>query len=341
MADEADRRGETLGACGECGLGIEWARLRLEAVAKPWLVEATASRQHIARRAFATLLRTTRPFRFWESIDLALPLSRRRLVVFLIAVLAALHFLASTQRMLVGPKLPWGPPPPPSVQRAMTIGHVSFALMMPLSEYDGSDVVDKIWRMSGETDTIALVVNAAPTMLKCAIPFRQGLVVASMQVPPGIVVSDPVVPDAATLVTPAAEKLALVFIPATLVAPLALLLLPTSLRRARVRPRHFVRLMGYTTALVVPIVGCAYLADQFNRVFLFNAHFYTQIHLYPFGAFGEVNSTLAFVLLALVLNAVWLTAAASRYLRLPNPRGVGVACALIPMLVACLVLLRW
>ena len=33
--------------------------------------------------------------------------------------------------------------------------------------------------------------------------------------------------------------------------------------------------------------------------------------------------------------AAKLTAAASRYLRLPNARGVGVACALIPMLVAC------
>lgn len=74
VANEAERRGETHGACSECGLDIEWRRLRADAVARPWFIEARASRHNIVRRAAGTLVRTARPFQFWSSIDVALPL---------------------------------------------------------------------------------------------------------------------------------------------------------------------------------------------------------------------------------------------------------------------------
>lgn len=135
---------------------------------------------------------------------------------------------------------------------------------------------------------------------------------------------------------PALRSSSAVFVPATLLAPLTLLLLPTSLRRARIRPRHFVRLMVYTTALLIPITACMFVADNLLRGLVTPARGKLSFHLYPLGVFGEVNPTFILLLLVFALNAIWLTAAASRYLRLPNARGVGVACALIPLLVACL-----
>jgi ribosomal protein S27AE len=121
MADEADRRGETHGKCGECGLDIEWSTLRRTALAPPWLVEARYSPRNIVRRAFGTLLRTARPFRFWESIDLSLALSRRRLLVFMLAVLAALHCLAASQRILSRGWKPWATPPAASAARGPVV----------------------------------------------------------------------------------------------------------------------------------------------------------------------------------------------------------------------------
>jgi hypothetical protein len=102
MAAEADRRGETYGTCSECGLDVEWRKLRLAAEAPVWFIESRHSPRKIVRRAFGTLVRTARPFRFWESIDLSLALSRRRLLVFVLLVLAVLHCFAATQRILKG-----------------------------------------------------------------------------------------------------------------------------------------------------------------------------------------------------------------------------------------------
>jgi hypothetical protein len=336
MAAEAERRGETHGTCSECGLDVEWRKLRDQTIAKPWLVEAPASRRGIVRRALGTLVRTARPFRFWESIDLALPLSKRGLFVFILSVLVILHVFASVQRILVGGWTPWVTPPAASVSDAATIGGVALALVAPLSRYDGAAVIYAMHQATGNTDTRGLVWESIPALAKAAIPFQQGkITVKVVPVSPTQSIIRHAYPSAPDLLMPILQPSSAVFIPPTLLAPLTLLLLPTSLRRARIRPRHFMRLMAYTTALLIPITACVFVAETLLQGLLNPARSETRFHLHPFGAFGEVNPSFFLLLLVLTLNAIWLTAAASRYLRLPNARGVGVACALIPMLVAC------
>jgi len=340
MADEAERRGETRGTCSECGLDIEWSALRRAAIAPAWLVEARYSPRNIVRRAFGTLVRTARPFRFWESIDLSLALSRRRLLVFVLAVLAVLHCLAASQRILVRGWRPWATPPAASVSDAATIGRVALALVAPLSEYDGELVVYRMHQAKGTTDTLGLVWESIPALAKAAIPFQQGeITVKVVPVSPTQSIVFDAYPNARNLLTPALQSSSAVVIPATLLAPLTLLLLPTSLRRARIRPRHFVRLMVYTTALLIPITAAVYVADNLLRGLAVPGRNELSFHLHPIGVFGEANPAFFLLLLVFTLNAIWLTAAASRYLQLPNARGIGVVCALIPLLVASLIAL--
>lgn len=336
MADDADRRGETHGKCGECGLDVEWRKLRLSAEAPSWFVESHHSRRNIVRRAFGTLVRTARPFRFWNSIDLSLALSRSRLLVFVLAVLAVLHCFAATQRILQRGWKPWAAPPAASVSDACMVGRIALAVVAPLSGYDGAGVVYAMHQATGKTDALGLVWESIPALAKAAIPWQEGrITVKVFQVSPTQSIVHHAYADARELLMPALWSSSTVVVPATLLAPLTLLFLPTSLRRARIRPRHFVRLMAYTTALLIPITACVYVADNLLRGLGTPARSELGFHLHPFGAFGEVNPAFILLILVFTLNAVWLTAAASRYLRLPNARGVGVVCALMPLLAAC------
>lgn len=336
MADQAEHEGATHGKCGECGLDIEWRNLRRAALAPTWLVEARHSQRNIVRRAFGTLVRTARPFRFWESIDLSLALSRRRLLVFVLAVLSVLHCFAATQRILERGWKPWGAAPAASVSDACRIGRVALALVAPLSAYDGAGVVYAVHQATGKTDALGLVWESIPALAKAAIPLQDGrITVKIVPVSPTRRIVQHAYPNTRNLLTPALQSSSAVSIPATLLAPLTLLLLPTSLRRARIRPRHFVRLMVYTTALLIPIAAAVYVADNLLRGLGVPGRNELSFHLHPIGVFGDANPAFFLLLLVFTLNAVWLTAAASRYLRLPNARGIGVACALIPLLAAC------
>jgi hypothetical protein len=231
-------------------------------------------------------------------------------------------------------------PPAASVSDAATIGGVALALVAPLSRYDGAAVVYAMHQATGNTDTRGLVWESIPALAKAAIPFQQGrITVKVVPVSPTQSIIHHAYPSARDLLMPILQPSSTVFIPPTLLAPLTLLLLPTSLRRARIRPRHLVRLMAYTTVLLIPITACVFVADNLLRGFYVPARSELRFHLHPFGAFGEVNPTFLLLLFVFTLNAVWLSAAASRYLQLPNARGVGIACALIPMLVACLLAL--
>lgn len=138
---------------------------------------------------------------------------------------------------------------------------------MPLSRYDGASVVYAAHMATGETDTSRLVLSSVPGLLRAAIPFRDGMIdVEVVQVSPTRKVGYPVFANARDILTSALKPAALALIPATILAPLTLLLLPISLRRARVRPRHFVRLLAYTTALLIPVAICISVADHFVRL---------------------------------------------------------------------------
>jgi hypothetical protein len=335
MADEADRRGETHGKCGECGLDIEWGRLREDAVAPAWFVEARSSRRSLVRRAFGTLIRTARPFRFWSAIDLALPLSRLRQLAFILAALVVLHFMASAQRAMLAEPPSFTATPPASVARAAAVGRVLFALAMPLSKFDGGAIVKWNWEFTGEAEQLPLLVQSTPAMIEAlARPQGGSFMMSRPTGTPNFNVSQGIYPNAPQLLTPALTAALPVFLLPALLAPLALLLLPASLRRAQIRPRHFLRILAYGSALAIPIFAATIVADQIARRFLQLRGVEMQPHLHPFGVFGEVNPTFLLVVFTACLTAVWLAAACSRYLRLPHARGVAVSCTAISMLLA-------
>ena len=339
MADDADRRGETHGKCGECGLDVEWRELRRAALAPPWLIEARHSPRNIVRRALGTLLRTARPFRFWGAINLALPLSSRGLAAFILAVLVTLHGLAVVQRLRLLDTLNWDPGVPASIRNAADLGRIALAVAGPLSEYDGATVVGYSSFGTRETESIRILAGALPTLLEAAVPFRDSGVFVTIQLASNQKRNYEVDAQAGELLTPTLQLTSLAFVPATLLSPLALLLLPTSLRRARTRPRHFVRLMGYTTVLLIPITAAIYIADGIARTNTMQRG-ELPFQIGPISVSGGLNPTFFVLVFVLFINSVWLAAAASRYLRLPNARGVGVACALIPLLAACAIALN-
>jgi hypothetical protein len=117
-----------------------------------------------------------------------------------------------------------------------------------------------------------------------------------------------------------------------LLAPFALLLLPTSLRRARIQTRHFVRISLYSCALWVPIFALALILPfvpvdyDFFSIQLFNTP--NSFNFDP----QSLNPHMVLLIASGVLTALWMTAAARNYLRLPHAIGVGLATTLVTLL---------
>ena len=106
-----------------------------------------------------------------------------------------------------------------------------------------------------------------------------------------------------------------------LTAPLAILLLPISMRRARVRPRHLVRCAAYSLALLVPIAGLFLLSP------------------YGFGASAFIAAPLSsevhhLFFAAIPLTLVWNWAFARHYLMLEHPGAVAASNTVLAALVS-------
>jgi hypothetical protein len=122
-------------------------------------------------------------------------------------------------------------------------------------------------------------------------------------------------------------------IPATLavvLAPLALLLLPTTLQRAQIRARHFVRTIAYSTALAAPILALALATPWLGGTFRATLGLSLQ------SPYGLVNGHVVLLVATLAMLAAWSHAYASRYLRLEHALGVALATSSIAMLVSAL-----
>lgn len=109
-----------------------------------------------------------------------------------------------------------------------------------------------------------------------------------------------------------------------LTAPLAILLLPISMRRARVRPRHLVRCMVYSLALVVPIAGLVLLSPNgFGASATIGVPMFSEAHHLFFAA--------------IPLTLVWNWAFARHYLMLEHPGAVAASNTVLAALVSLFV----
>ena len=330
MADAAEHAGATHGTCGECGLDIEWRTLRMDAATPAWFVEARASRRSVVRRAVGTLVRTARPFRFWTAIDIALPLSMRGLVVFVALLCIVAHLALALQRFLIDSPVGPLPPLPKSVESAPTIGKVALALLWPAETLDGAEIVTAAHFTSGETELLPLLGRSA-SMALAALLAPGGGDTRWLRNGVGISECRPLFPNG--FIAPAVLGMLVAGL-----TPLVMLLLPVSLRKARVRARHFVRILALGLVMPLAVLLGALAATQplqtLGLVVPPNPHH----HLYLLGEFRDPYHAFAVLFVAGVLGAVWTSAAASRYLLLPNARAVGLCCGAVSALTAAVVL---
>lgn len=316
----AQARGESTGTCTECGLLLEWSKLYEQREFAPWFVEKQSAHRWLLRRVVGTLLRCLRPFYFWSAIDLAMPISRRGMIAFLIGVAVLLHGVAVVQRCGI---FDWK-----STVWAFQTGSgnpmnyfdacadIALVIISPAESQRGSYMVEQIRRQGGGQvmivgKTIYGFLNPRySTMNQFLFGEEKFWLQNSLY-------------RQNQLRTVMIASVAIIF------APLVLLILPASLQRSRIRPRHFLRLVVYSTVLTVAVYAISF---PLNRLGAYEAK---SMHIRTI--YEERNVSLILLIATYLLISVWMTAAAGRYLKLTHPVGVGIACSTIAVLVAMLV----
>lgn len=290
------------------------------------------TRWWLPRRALATLLMCARPFRFWSSIELALPISRRGVIAFVVMVAAVLHIAGVTRRVTDG----WSGyvdavRANASLGSERVIADVALVAMSPLSRASGDFIFRKIEANDrSQTDVMVYLKTAMVFVRVAAQPMRDEFFISigTSSAPSYAWISPRLVPllDGASPAT----TIAAIAIPPF--APFALLLLPTSLRRARIQTRHFVRISLYSCALWVPIFALALILpfapvdyDFFSIQLLDSSN---RFYFDPL----DLNPHMVLLIASGVLTAMWMTAATRNYLRLPHAIGVGIATTLVTLL---------
>ena len=333
----AEARGEHTGVCTECGLEVHWARLRADAIAPKWFIEAQHSKYWWPRRLAGTLLRCVRPFHFWSAIDLAIPFSRRGAIVFLIGVAALLHVVA------VGQRLSYVVPVCVNrfelqLQNAETesAADLTLAIIAPMSCFAGSQILSYSRSEVGPGSEFEVAMRTTARFAMIAIyPMRSQMVFECAPTPWSPRGHVTVTGRAPSIFWPDQSDSTIASSIAAVLAPFAMLLLPTSLRRARIRQRHFLRVSLYASVLIVPIMATSLALPHFGAMYGGSA--LSFINLY-----GKPNADLILLASATLFISIWMTAAAGRYLRLPHAAGVGLSCGLIAVLTSMLVLQwRW
>jgi len=123
------------GRCVECGLDFRWSDLLRPDALPRWYVERADGRYFSGTR---TLLRSLRPWRFWTSIKMTMPVSARLWTypIRLLAILTVLSVLATLPRTIVSlpPRMPKDP--------VADIAAIAGSLLMPFLHVPTDEVMD-------------------------------------------------------------------------------------------------------------------------------------------------------------------------------------------------------
>lgn len=314
---DATARGDAAGNCSECGLEIRWALLRESSGDPRWFVE---SRMHPGRprrrivRAVGTLAMCVRPRRFWSRVTMEIPADWRGMACFLALVALTAHLLLGARNVHTlategGDWIRLATPSGLSIERAGSTQPLDYlaAVVVPLASISVSEVTSEIRNASAGDEAFRTVV---------AILEEPGLW------PPAWLPNRAPNPDVlAGLHTPLREShepilnrtalgRAAFAASVPVLAPLATLVLPISMRRARIRARHLVRGMVYGAALLVPLAALLFLTPRGMGI----------------GGDGnagtEVHSLLA---CSVVLTLLWNWAFSREYLKLSHPLAVALS----------------
>ena len=322
---EAERSGRPTGRCSECGLEVDWARLRSEGHHPLWFVETRLTGHWLATRAAATLVQTLRPFAFWSRVTMDIPLRWRGMVAFLLAVAIAAHVVGAAGRLWINQQRMknW-------YSRSLTTADRVWCVVAPASIVSGERLFDAIaaGSHSGSYAPSAQGPPARPWTMRetASIVLESAFITGLREEDLGSWR-----PSAGRgwggempqLVGPVAlaRLIAAAMVPTF--AVLALLLLPASLRMARVRATHLLRTAVYSTVLLVPLLTLAIAAFHARWPFAIGAPTIT----------GRLAPHLLTVASAALVLA-WMAAICSRYLRLAQPWRVACACTAIATLLS-------
>jgi hypothetical protein len=259
-----------------------------------------------------------RPFAFWSRVSMSIPLRVRGIVAFMLTIAIAAHAIAAVARIAISDAQwqRWRGTHLPAVDAA-------FGAIAPLSVYAASDIIDECKRCAAveQAGNARIAWLAANTMAVAAFASNRADT-PTIEVGSGLVYGSVSGYEPQLLVRPARDRfLAAAILP--IVAPCVVMLLPISMRRARVRAAHVARAAAYSAALVLPVFAFA---------------LYASATRWPL-ALGAPTLTGRFVphvilLVALPLTLAWNLAIAKRYLRLEHPAAVAVACTTVATLLA-------
>ena len=308
-------RGDAEGICTECGLAIRWEELVSTYTDPTWFVESRRRRPRIALRGLWTRARCAFPRAFWTRIPLSLPISARGILAFLVAVAVVAHIIAAIGRLEVERRSWRG--------RWITNADRIVGILTPLNSYAGRAIVANadrlgpqatgierasviLWTYAYTCDPIGLL--APPIDPRNGNPLHPSMGPVSRTGPP--------VDSVAT-----ARLQTAVLVP--LLAPACLLLLPLSLRRARVRMQHILRATVYSISLLLPLLAAAIITSHSGWGYYIG----TQDTL------GRMAPHLL-TIIAAALALPWMLAVASRYLKLPNAWTVALACTTVATLLS-------
>ncbi len=311
--DASRARGEATGICSECGLAVEWRGLEDASGDPAWFVESRLKSRGMLRRIAGTLLRLPWPWGFWSQVSMRIPLSWRGIAAFLLALACLAHAVAAVGRIERN-RPRWGTWTPGAADHIV-------AVLTPLNRYYGRSIV-------ASADIPTTSASAAERARRIAHAFLfsvdfVGIVPAPPRNAAGPAPRGGLYPFAPRLVDPVTSARMSTAMLVPLLAPAGLLLLPISLRRARVRMRHIVRVALYSLALLLPILALAIHATVDNW-FLYIG---TQDWI------GRMRPHVI-TIVAAALTLPWMAAVVSRYLRLPRAWLVAASCTAVATLLS-------
>lgn len=350
------------GVCSECGLTLEWSQTLMPQKYEPtWCVEFTPSQWRVPRACLATLRRSTSPWRFWGRLSMTHNIRWRRLAVYVLFLLLPLLLayvttqttLALTVRQIHVASLP--NPTAAAAQLAKVQAYVqSPAYQSYLTSLPADMQARDQQRVQQQIQALQIVAQSKNTY-SVSISPTQAVLEAILR-PIGRTSSGQVNslgrPFAYTaprdlwsmafrndfrwtrLSTvarhgPRAAILLGMLLAGCLIMPLAMLLLPITLGRKRVRTVHLIRIAAYslwipsiTVIACITLLGAAIWNGGANNLFL------------------TLTDHAALTLPWLVF-ILWWWAAARRYLRLPHALAVAIILALLTFIAAALLVAQF
>jgi hypothetical protein len=315
----AKTRGESVVICSECGLDSNIALLESESDCPPWLIESRVGRHHVVSRFLRTLGRSLIPHRFWRTVRMEAPVSRRGLVAYLACIAVVLHFIAfaAVAPIIVAEHRSRG---------TSSLPDLAFAAVLPLCPALGSDIMVSAAQGNPERSVDAgTIVRFASAALRITVERERLTILKHVPQSPDArgPFADPIPATNANAaivrINHWLHRTHLGMLAALAVASLAamatglLVLLPISLRRVKVRKAHLVRAGVYATALL-PIVCALYAAGWF----LISAGVplaQLPARIARSTGKGILGAALG---VSLIFALLWLHAVCSRYLRLPH-----------------------